>query len=76
MSTINYFNNFGFLAEQLTENQVRPIKDEIESIKLNFENSIKANKKSFFFLNIIIKNIILYNFRRNHVNITLKKIKS
>jgi len=43
MSTVNYFSNLGFLAEQLTDEQLRPIKEEIESIKLNFEGSVKHN---------------------------------
>jgi hypothetical protein len=43
MSTVNYFSNLGFLAEQLTDEQLRPVKEEIYSIKSNFENSIRHN---------------------------------
>jgi hypothetical protein len=45
MSTFNEFNNFGFLSEHLTDDQLRPIKEEINFIMSNFDNSIKANDK-------------------------------
>jgi len=37
------FPNFGFMKAVLSEEQIKPIKDEINFIKNNFDNAIKAN---------------------------------
>jgi len=44
ISTINTFNNFGFTAVHLTEEAVFPIKEEINSIRENFDTGIKHNE--------------------------------
>jgi hypothetical protein len=40
---ITHFPNQGFLNTRLTEEQLRPVVAEIEEVKNNFENAIKAN---------------------------------
>lgn len=39
------FPNFGFIKAVLTDDQIKPIKDEINFIKNNFNNALKFNDK-------------------------------
>lgn len=43
----HYFRNYGFIETQFTNEQLKPIKDEIEAIQSNFDNekNIKFNKR-------------------------------
>ncbi len=41
---INHFPNQGFISTKLTEEQLAPVKLEIEEIKQNFDLAIKANE--------------------------------
>lgn len=41
---ITHFPNQGFLSTNLTEDQLRPVKDEIAEIQKNFDSAIKANR--------------------------------
>jgi hypothetical protein len=43
ISTVNTFNNFGFIAIQLSEDAISPIKEEINLIRENFDTSTKHN---------------------------------
>ena len=39
------FPNYGFIKAVLSDEQIKPIKDEINFIKNNFNNAIKFNDK-------------------------------
>lgn len=42
---INHFPNQGFISTKLTEEQLTPVKLEIEEIRKNFDSAVKANQR-------------------------------